>query len=91
MDILLNHLLQFYLNNTLNLRPLTPHIMPSYTHKMAIVSWPYIVTSLHPMYIWYMAMAESNLFLILYAYQSKLSNVWCIKFLKIKIYCFVYR
>jgi len=25
------------------LRPLTPQIMPSYTHKMAIVSWPQIL------------------------------------------------
>ena len=25
-----------------NLHPLTPHIMPSYTHKMASVSWPWI-------------------------------------------------
>ena len=30
-----------YLNNTMTLRPLSPHIMPCYTHKMAIVSWPY--------------------------------------------------
>jgi len=29
-----------YLNNTINLRPLIPRIMPCYTHKMAIVSWP---------------------------------------------------
>ena len=26
-----------------NLRPLTAHIMPSYTHKMADVSWPQIM------------------------------------------------
>ena len=38
VDISLNKLM----NNTLNLCPLTPHIMPSYTHKMAIVSWPQI-------------------------------------------------
>jgi len=31
------HLIQFYLNNVINLRPLTPHIMSYYTHKMAIV------------------------------------------------------
>ena len=30
------------MNNTANLRLLTPHIMPSYTHKMANVSWPLI-------------------------------------------------
>ena len=35
-----NQLIECYLNNTINLRPLTPHIMPCYTHKMAIVSWP---------------------------------------------------
>ena len=34
-----------------NPRPLTPHIMTCYTHKMAIVRWPqFVVTSLHPMY-----------------------------------------
>jgi len=44
----LNQLIEFYLNNTINRRPLTPHIMSCYTHKMAIVSWP---TSLHPMYM----------------------------------------
>ena len=36
----INWRIEFYLNNTINLRPLTPHIMPSYTHEMAIVSWP---------------------------------------------------
>ena len=40
MDIFLNQLIQFYSNNTLNLHPFTPRIMPCYTHKMAIVSWP---------------------------------------------------
>jgi len=35
MDIFLNQLIQFYLNNALNLRPLIPHIIPCYTHKMA--------------------------------------------------------
>jgi len=37
MGIFLNQLIIFYLNNTLNLRPLTPHVIPCYTHKMAIV------------------------------------------------------
>jgi len=37
MDIFLNQLIQFYLNDTLNLRPLTSHIIPCYTHKMVIV------------------------------------------------------
>ena len=41
MDIFLNRLIQFYLNNTINLRRLTQHIISCYTHKMAIVSWPY--------------------------------------------------
>jgi len=30
----LNYLVKFYLNNMVNLHPLTPHITPSYTHKM---------------------------------------------------------
>ena len=36
-DIVLDHLIQFYLNNAINIRPLTPHIISYYTHKMAIV------------------------------------------------------
>jgi len=39
-------LVQFYLNNTINLRHLTRRIMPRYTHKMANDS----VTSFHPVY-----------------------------------------
>jgi len=42
-DIFINQRIECYLNNTINLRPLTPHIMPCYTHKMAIVSWPQIL------------------------------------------------
>ena len=42
-DIFINERIECYLNNTITLRPLTPHIMPCYTHKMAIVSWPYIL------------------------------------------------
>jgi len=38
VGIFLNQLITFYLNNMVNLYQLTPHIMPSYTHKMAIVS-----------------------------------------------------
>jgi len=38
MDIFVNQLIQFYANNSTDLRPLTSHNMPSYTHKMAIVS-----------------------------------------------------
>ena len=43
----INQQIEYYLNNTINLSPLTPHIMPCYTHKMAIVSWHrfYDVTS----------------------------------------------
>ena len=38
MSIFLNELIK--LINTVNLRPLTPHIMPCYTHKMAAkTSW----------------------------------------------------
>ena len=43
IDIVINQRIEYYLNNTITLRPLTPHIMPCYTHKMAIVSWPYIL------------------------------------------------
>jgi len=51
-DIFINQRIEYYLNNTINLRPLTPHIMTCYTHKngdriVAIDS----VTSLHPMYL----------------------------------------
>ena len=47
MHIFLNHLIQLYLNNTLNLRPLTPHITSCYT--VIPTKWrddrPYDVTS----------------------------------------------
>jgi len=43
MDIFVNQLIQFYVNTSINPRLLTPHIMPSYTHNMAIVSWRYIL------------------------------------------------
>jgi len=36
----INKWIECYLNSTITLRPLTPYIMPCYTHKMAIVSWP---------------------------------------------------
>jgi len=36
-DYVLNLLVNFF-NNMVNLHPLTPYIMPSYTHKMANVS-----------------------------------------------------
>ena len=36
-DIFVNERIEFCLNSTINLRPLTPHIMPCYTHKMAVV------------------------------------------------------
>ena len=36
----INQRIEYYLNNTIILRPLTPHMMPRYTHKMAVVSWP---------------------------------------------------
>ena len=39
----INQRIECYLNNTINRRPLTPHFMPCYTHKMAIISWPYIL------------------------------------------------
>ena len=37
-DIFINQPIKYYLNNGINLLPLTPHIMPCYTHKMAIVT-----------------------------------------------------
>ena len=37
MDIFVNKLIQFYVNNSVNLRLLTQHTVASYTHKMAIV------------------------------------------------------
>jgi len=38
--IFINRQIEFYLDIAINLRLLTPHIMPCYTHKMAVVSWP---------------------------------------------------
>jgi len=38
MDIFLDELIKFYLNNMVNLHQLTPHIMVSLYPKMAIVS-----------------------------------------------------
>ena len=51
MDIFLNYLIQFYSNNTTNLRHLTQRIISSYTNKSGdrIVTID-SVTSLHPMY-----------------------------------------
>jgi len=53
MDISLNKLVEIYLNNTINLRLLSPLITAFHTHKMAMVSWSTVdpVTSLHAMYI----------------------------------------
>jgi len=51
-DIFINQRIECYLNNTINLRPLTPHITPCYTHKMAIVSWPYILWRHLTLCIW---------------------------------------
>jgi len=38
MNIFLNSLIHFYLNNTINLRHLTQRFVSRYTHKMAIAS-----------------------------------------------------
>ena len=46
--IFINQRIECYLNNTITLRPLTPHIMPCYTHKMAIVSWPQFCDVISP-------------------------------------------
>ena len=39
-SVFINQRIECYLNNTITLRPLTPHMrpMPCYTHKMAVVS-----------------------------------------------------
>jgi len=42
-DIFINKRIECYLNNAMTLRPLTPHTMLCYTHKMAIVSMPQIL------------------------------------------------
>jgi len=39
MEVFLNRMVEFCLNNTINLRHLTPHIMPYYAYKMATGSW----------------------------------------------------
>jgi len=39
-DIFINQRTECYLNNAINLRTLTPHIMTCYTHKMTVVSRP---------------------------------------------------
>ena len=39
-DVFLNQWIEFYLNNTIHLRPLTTHYVIYHTHKMAIESWP---------------------------------------------------
>jgi len=41
MDIFLNQLIQFYSNNTTYLRHIPQRIILCYTHKMAIILWPY--------------------------------------------------
>ena len=43
MGVSLNQLIQFYLNNTLNPRPLSTQIISCSTHKMAVVSWTCIM------------------------------------------------
>jgi len=51
-DTFTNQRIEFYLNNTVNFCPLTPRIIPCYTHKMATIIIVIIdtVTSLHRMY-----------------------------------------
>ena len=40
VDIFVNKLIRFYLNDTINLRHLTQRIISCYTHTMEIVLWP---------------------------------------------------
>jgi len=35
-DIFINQRIECYLNSTINLRPLIPHFMPCYTHKISV-------------------------------------------------------
>ena len=42
-DIFINQRIECHANNIVNLRRLPPHIMPRYTHKMTIASWPQIL------------------------------------------------
>jgi len=48
MDIFLNHLIQFYLNNAINLHHLTTHSTTVLTYKMAIVLQPQICDVISP-------------------------------------------
>jgi len=48
MDIFLNQLTQFYLNNATNLRHLTTHSTTVLTYKMAIVLRPEICDVISP-------------------------------------------
>jgi len=52
-------LIQFYLNNTVNLRHITQRIMSCYTHKMAILSWPYSLWRHFILYIGWINVTES--------------------------------
>jgi len=63
-DIFVNQKVDFYFNNMINLRPLTPHIRPCYTHKMArsYDGHRYCdVTSLYALQIWSTALWPSRL------------------------------
>jgi len=48
----MNQRIECYLNNTMNLRPLAPHIMPCYTQNGDRIVAIDSVTSLDPMYTW---------------------------------------
>ena len=49
-DIVFDHLIQFYLNNAINLRPLTPYIVMLYPQNGDSFVTIDSVTSLHPIY-----------------------------------------
>jgi len=51
VDIFLNELIEFYLNNMVHLHPLTPHVVSSYTPKNGdYILTVDFVTSFHPMW-----------------------------------------
>jgi len=70
-DIFITQRIEFYLNNTINFRPLTPQIMPYYTHKVAILSWPQI--------LWrhFILCIDNCLFCVCGWNHCRVLNHWC--------------
>jgi len=64
--------MKFYLRYMVHLRPLTPRIRPmsSYTHKMAIVSWPMILWRHLTLCIWMSVLFRCRLICICAIFSS---------------------